>query len=237
MRAPLLLALALPLVAQAPAPPQVPAQPRAEAILARVDRLRHPWPAFTVELTMISGRSSQRWRVMARENGDVRLDGLSEAEKGRGVLQKGDDLWLLLPGTKHPIRVTPQQRLLGPAAAGDVARTRLREDYRVTALGEVSFDGRACWRLDLAARRPALSARTVRLWVDRATGAPLQAEFHLASGKLARTAQFAPPVEAEGRAVLSRMTLVEADGSTATLLFTHWHPGGVDPGKFLLPGS
>ncbi|MDE3032788.1 MAG: outer membrane lipoprotein-sorting protein [Acidobacteriota bacterium] len=231
MRAPILLALALPLMAQAPALSQ------AEAILARVDRLRHPWPAFTVELTMVSGRSSQRWRVMARENGDVRLDGLSEAEKGRAVLQKGDDLWLLLPGTKHPIRVTPQQRLLGPTAAGDVARTRFREDYRVTAQEEVSFEGRACWRLNLAARRPALSARTVQLWVDRATGTPLQAEFHLASGKLARTARFAPPVEAEGRAVLSRMEVVEADGSTATLVFSHWHPGGVDPGKFLLPGS
>lgn len=237
MRAPFLFALALPLVAQAPALPQAPAQARAEAILARVDRLRHPWPAFTVDLTMTSGRSSQRWRVMARENGDVRLEGLSDAEKGRVVLQKGDGLWLLLPGTKHPIRVTPQQRLMGPAAAGDVARTRFQEDYRVTALAEAPFEGHTCWHLDLTAKRPVLSARTVQLWVDRATGAPLQAEFHLASGKLARTARFAPPVEAEGRAVLSRMELLEADGSTATLVFAHWHPGGVDPGKFLLPAS
>jgi len=229
MRASALLLCVVPLAAQAPVPPQ------AEAILARVDRLRHPWPAFTVELTLEAGRSSQHWRVMARENGDVRLDGLSDKEKGRAVLQLGDDLWLLLPGTKHPIRVTPQQRLMGPAAAGDVARTRFREDYRVTAMAEAPFEGHPCWCLDLTARRPVLSARAVRLWVDRATGAPLQAEFHLASGKLARTARFAPPVEAEGRAVLSRMDLVEADGSTATLRFARWHPGGVDPGKFLLP--
>lgn len=231
MRRLLLLACATPLVAQAPGLAQ------AEAILARVDRMRHPWPAFTVELTLDAGRATQRWRVAARENGDVRLDGLSDREKGRAILQTGDDLWLLLPGTRRPIRVTPQQRLMGPAAGGDIARTRFHQDYRAVALAEEALDGRPAWRLDLEARRPALSARTVRLWVDRATGAPIQAEFRLASGKLARTARFGPPVQAAGRTVLERMEVLEPDGAKATLTFDHWRPGGVEAAWFVLPGS
>ena len=230
MRRPALLLLAASLAAQAPAP-------RAEEILARVDRFRHPWPAFTVELTVAAGKAVQRWRVAAREDGDTRLDGLSDKEKGRAVLLAGDDMWLLLPGTKRPLKVTPQQRLLGPAAGGDVARTRFREDYRAEGLAEESLDGRPCWRLDLVAKRPALSARTVRLWVDREDGAPLRAAFFLASGKLARTADFAPPARALGRPVLQGMTLTEPDGSKATLTFAHWHPGGVDPAWFELPGA
>lgn len=242
MRLPALLLCVLPLVAQAPpellpAAAKAPSAAQAEEILARVDRLRHPWPSFTVELALASGKASQRWRVATRENGDARLDGLSEKEKGRAVLMRGDDMWLLLPGTKRPLKVTPQQRLLGPAAGGDVARTRFREDYRVEDVASDTLEGRPCWRLELTARRPVLSARTVCLWVTREGGTPVLAAFHLASGKLARTARFDPPVLVSGRLVLSRMALTEPDGSSATLSFSHWHPGTLNAAQFELPGE
>lgn len=227
MRAPFLLLLAaLPLLAQS-----------GEEILARVDRLRHPWPAFTVELAMKAPGVVQRWKVSARENGDARLDGLSEKEKGRSILLLGDQMWLLLPGTKRPVKVTPQQRLMGPAAGGDVARTRFREDYAVQAVAEEPLDGRDCWRLDLGAKRPALSARQVVLWVAKEGVLPLKAEFRLASGRLARTARFGPPVQAHGQPVLSRLEIEETGGGKAELTFANWTRGGVAPGAFDVPGT
>lgn len=206
-----------------------------EEILARVDRLRHPWPTFTMELTLKAPGVSQQWKVSARENGDARLDGLSLKEKGRAVLLKGDQMWLLLSTSKRPVKVTPQQRLMGPAAGGDVARTRFREDYAVQTLAEETLDGRDCWRLGLVARRPSLSARQVVLWVARDQILPLRAEFRLASGKLARTAVFGPPVQSHGQAVLSRMALEEPSGARAELLFGNWGKGGVDAAAFELP--
>ncbi len=220
----LLLFAALPALAQS-----------GEEILARVDRLRHPWPSFTMELTVKAPGVSQQWKVSARENGDARLDGLSPKEKGRAVLLKGDQMWLLLSTSKRPVKVTPQQRLMGPAAGGDVARTRFREDYTVQAFAEEALDGRDCWRLDLVARRPSLSARQVVLWVARDQVLPLRAEFRLASGKLARTAVFGPPVQSHGQAVLSRMALEEPSGARAELLFGNWGKGGVDAAAFELP--
>ena len=230
MRALLLPLAALPLLAQSPAPDGA-------EILARVDRLRHPWPAFTVELTVKVPKAAQRWKVSARENGDARLDGLSEKEKGRGVLLRGDDMWLLLPGAKRPVKVSPQQRLMGPAAGGDVARTRFREDYVVREVAEEPLEGRPCWRPELAAKRPSLSARQVVLWVTKEGSLPQKAEFRLASGRLARTAHFGPPVQAHGRPVLSRMELEEAGGAKVELAFGNWSPGGVAPGVFDLPGQ
>ena len=218
------LLVALPLVAQS-----------GEEILTRVDRMRHPWPAFSMELTVKDAKVAQRWRVSARENGDARLDGLSEKEKGRSVLLLGDQMWLLLPGTKRPVKVTPQQRMLGPAAGGDVARTRFRKDYRILALGEDTLDGRSCWHLDLAARSALLSARSVRLWVLKERLIPLKAEFYLASGKLARTALFGQPVQALGMTVLSSMELAEPGGARAELLFSDWSKGGVEADLFELP--
>ncbi len=220
----LLLAAVVPALAQS-----------GEEILARVDRLRHPWPSFTMDLTLKAPGVSQQWKVSARENGDARLDGLSKKEKGRAVLLKGDQMWLLLPGTKRPLKVTPQQRLMGPAAGGDVARTRFREDYTVETLAEESLDGRASWRLELAARRPALSARKVILWVAKEGTLPLKAEFRLASGKVQRTALFGAPVESHGQPVLSKMVIEEPSGGRAELLFGNWGKGGVDASAFELP--
>jgi hypothetical protein len=208
-----------------------------EDILARVDRLRHPWPAFTMELTLRASGATQHWKVLARENGDARLDGLSPKEKGRSVLMLGDQMWLLLPGSKRPLKVTPQQRLMGSAAGGDVARTRFREDYLVQTLAEENLDGRSCWRLELTAKRPSLSARQVVLWVAREGNLPIRAEFRLASGKLARTAQFGPTTLAQGQPVLSTMSIEEPSGAKAELTFGSWGRGGVDPALFELPGS
>jgi len=220
----LLLLAALPVLAQS-----------GEEILARVDRLRHPWSAFQVELTVQDGKVTQRWRVSARENGDARLDGLSAKEKGRAVLMLGDQMWLLLPGSKRPLKVTPQQRMMGAAAGGDVARTRFRKDYMVRELNEDVLDDRACWRLDLAARTTALSARTVRLWVAKERLLPVKAEFLLASGKVAHTALFGPPVQALGQPVLSWMQLAEPGGAKAELTFSGWLKGGVEAELFELP--
>ncbi|MDP1831116.1 MAG: outer membrane lipoprotein-sorting protein [Geothrix sp.] len=208
-----------------------------EEILARVDRLRHPWPAFSVELTVKDAKTSQRWRVSAREDGDARLDGLGDKEKGRAVLMLGDQMWLLLPGSRRPLKITPQQRMLGPAAGGDVARTRFRKDYTVQELNEDALDGHPCWRLELAARTPTLSARTVRLWVEKDRMLPVKAEFHLASGKLARTAVFGPPVQVLGQPVLSWMDLIEPGGAKVGLVFSGWTKGGVDADLFELPAT
>jgi len=207
-----------------------------EEILAKVDRLRHPWPSFTMELTMKAPGLSQTWKVSSRDNGDARLDGLSAKEKGRSVLMLGDQMWLLLPGSKRPVKVTPQQRMMGPAAGGDVARTRFREDYTVQTLGEEAMEGQACWRLELTARQPSVSARQVLLWVAKEGSLPLKAEFRLASGKLARTARFGPVVQSHGQPVLSHLSIEEPSGAKAELSFDNWVRGGVAASVFDVPG-
>lgn len=207
-----------------------------EALLARVDRLRHPWPSFEVEVELKDAKATQRWRVLARENGDARVEGLSEKERGRTVLLLGEQMWLLLPNARRPVRVTPQQRLLGPAAGGDIARARFAEEYTVAGSGEDTFDGRACLRLDLEARRPALSFRRARLWVTT-QGVPLQAEFHLPSGRLAKRVLFDPPVQAAGATVLPGMILEEPGGAKAGVRFKNWSPGRHDPALFELPAA
>lgn len=207
----------------------------AEALLERVDRMRHPWSTFSVEVTLKDRKGEQRWRVNARENGDARVEGLSKKEVGRTVLMLGDEMWLLLPNARRPIKVSPAQRLMGPAAGGDLARSRFALDYQIRDVKDEPLEGRACRRLDLQARKPSHSYRTARLWIDKATGIPIQAEYFLSSGKQAKTMRFDPPVAMGGLSVLPGLRVAEPGGAEVSLQFSQWKPGSQDPGLFLLP--
>jgi len=206
-----------------------------EALLERVDRLRHPWPAFSVEVTLKDRKGEQCWRVRARENGDARVEGLSKKEVGRTVLMLGDEMWLLLPNAKRPIKVSPAQRLMGPAAGGDLARSRFALDYEIKDVKEASLDGRACRCLDLQARKPSLSYRTARLWIDKATSIPIKAEYFLPSGKQAKTMHFESPVSLGSLFVLPGLRVVEPGGAEVSLRFAQWKPGSQDANLYLLP--
>lgn len=204
-------------------------------LLARVDRLRNPLPAYSVEVELQAGQETQRWEVQVRDNGDARVDGISPKEKGRSVLMLGDEMWLIVSTARRPIRVSPQQRLMGPASSGDLARTRFASDYAPTATAEELLEGTPCWRVELAARRPAVGFRSARLWVAKAGGRPLRTEFLLPSGKVGRTVRYGDPATAMGRPVLSGMTLEAPAGPRVELRFSHWNSQAPDPRRFILP--
>ncbi len=211
--------------------------PDAAALVAKVDQLRHPWPAFSADLALNDqGRTSQ-WRLSVASNGDSRLDGLAPKQaKGRAVLMKGEQMWLLTPGSKRAIPVTPQQRLIGSAAGGDLARLRLGEDFRPTGLQAADLEGKPCWRVDLEAKRPSVPYRHAELWVLKAGEIPLSARFFFASGKAAQVMTFDPPVEAAGRKVIAGLKLGDPEHpDRATMTLSRWKPGEPDAALFEVP--
>jgi len=207
----------------------------ATALLERVDRMRHPWPAFSVEVAVKDGKGEQRWRVRTRENGDARVEGLSEKEKGRTILLLGEEMWLLLPHAKRPVKVSPAQRLMGPAAGGDLARAKFASEYEIKGIAETEWEGQACHRLELEARRPSLSYRKARLWIARTTGFPLKADYFLGSGKHAKTLFFETPTQIGILQVIPGLHLLEPSGGEAKLSFQRWTPGAQDANLFSLP--
>ena len=205
-----------------------------EEILKRVDRYRYPWPEFFVDVTLQAGKLRQQWRVLVRENGDARVEGLSEKEKGRTVLLLKEDMWLLLPNAKRPVKVSPQQRLLGPAAGGDIARFRFSGDYTLTQERDEVIDGKPSRRLELQANYKKLSYQTAVLWINH-EGAPIKSDFFFASGKLARTARYGAVVPELGNQVLSSLHLEEPSGRSVDLEFSHWKPVRAEDQLFQLP--
>lgn len=114
----------------------------------------------------------------------------SPAEKGQKVLMKGDDFWMFLPGSQRPIRITPTQKLIGDAAAGDVATLSWSEDYSPSQAQAESCDSRACTHLTLKAKQASVTYGRIELWVDTKSAQPLKADLYVVSEKLAKRASF-----------------------------------------------
>jgi hypothetical protein len=130
----------------------------------------------------------------------------SPSEAGQKMLMAGDDFWLLMPGTGRPIRVTPQQKLLGDASTGDIATMTWAEDYAGTVVGEETVDGKPCVKLALTAQRSGVSYARIELYLAKATSEPVQADLYVASDKLAKRATFVVD-KVDGRRQVTEMRL------------------------------
>lgn len=178
------------------------------AILARVDQFRNPIDSFSidVELTAISGTKSdtQKYRVYGRGPDRSVVEFISpQTEKGKYLLMLRDAMWFYLPSASRPIRISPLQRLAGQASNGDVARTSFTADYAATT---ATSDGDA-WRLDLAAKDPAVAYARIQLWVDKTTYEPRRADFYVTSGKLIKRAWYREFGVMDGRNVVTAIEI------------------------------
>lgn len=108
------------------------------------------------------------------------------SEKGQKMLMLGENFYLILPTSRRPVRITPMQKLLGEASTGDIANLTLAGDYD----GQIIEQTDQSIRLDLIAQRKGLSYHRIELWLDRQRHYAQRANLYLASGKLAKRAEY-----------------------------------------------
>ena len=182
------------------------AAPDAQELLTATDAIRNPGRPFAVKVTLTefeAGKQVDTSTLMSysrpAEAGGQFTTLLSFVEPtrdaGKLLLREGNDLWFYDPGTKASIRISPQQRLMGQAANGDVVTVNLAKDYEATLKAEEEvMDGerrtRRAYKLGLTARSPGATYAAVELWVDAENNRPLRARFFAESGRLLKTAFF-----------------------------------------------
>lgn len=182
------------------------AAPAAQQILAASDAIRNPGQPFGMINRLVEYRNG-------KETGDMTLAIYAKAEASGGqfrslirfvapardanklMLKNGNDLWFYDPASKASIRMSPQQRLLGQAANGDVVSVNLARDYQAELVAEEDIqDGerqmRHCYKLALSATAPDVTYHRIELWVETASNRPLKGRFYTESGKLLKTAYF-----------------------------------------------
>ena len=188
--------------------------PDAEALLKRSDTYRNGWPSYVVQVKITdyeAGKSDEEhlYEVSQKGADKTYVEFMSPREKGRHVLMVGDDMWIYLPDTSRPVRITPLERLTGDASNGDVARTNYAIDYSPVYLRTEKVGSTDCYVLELTAKSKGATYQRILYWLRTEDARPLRAEFYLTSGKHIKSATFDEYLETSGRPLLRKLTLYD----------------------------
>lgn len=181
-------------------------------ILKKIDAFRAPFEEFVVRVRLTSfenGRRDETALFDAYISGPEKslVIAREHANRGMKLLYVGGDMWIHLPDTHRPLRITPMQRMMGEASNGDIARLSLTEDYAAEEAGLEEVDGVPCRRIVLTAVRESTPYHRVVLLVQAENYRAVRAEFYLPSGMRFKTARYEEYKPLEGRMILTKMTI------------------------------
>ena len=163
-------------------------------IAKKADLIRFPEGSYMMNITIINKKPNNSdvirgYQVLAkdRESTLVKFT-FPQTERGKVLLTLDQDIWIYLPDAGMPIRIPPQQRLIGNVSVGDIARANFSEDYSAKILEIKNIDGTFYYVLNLRAKNDEVTYQKVTYWVQKETFHPLKAEFYTKSGRLIKTA-------------------------------------------------
>jgi outer membrane lipoprotein-sorting protein len=190
------------------------AQPNADELLRRSDSYRNGWPSYFIHVKITNferGKPDEEHLYDVSQKGadKIYVEFMSPREKGRHLLMLGDDMWVYLPDTSRPVRITPLERLSGDASNGDIARTNYALDYTAVFLRTEKLNADECHVLELTAKRKGATYHRIVYWVRASDARPVRAEFYLTSGKHIKSATFDEFGIYDGRPLLRRLTLFD----------------------------
>jgi outer membrane lipoprotein-sorting protein len=188
--------------------------PDANALLKRSDAFRNGWNSYVLKVKIShfqSGKEdeSKLYEVSQKGTEKTYVEFLSPREKGQHLLMLGDDMWVYLPDTSRPVRITPLERLTGDASNGDVARTNYAADYSPVYLRTEKVGNVECYVLDLTAKRKGATYHRILYWLRVQDARPVRAEFYLTSGKHIKSATFDEYAPSSGKELLRKLTLYD----------------------------
>ena len=214
------------LMALLPAQATAKSPPDASELVADADRVRFPDAPFRVRTTVTE-------LVRGGAQREVQLDVMSKKIAGarqfstlaryvaptrdadKAVLFAGARMWYFDPRSRGAIRISPQQRLIGQAANGDVATVNLSVDYAARLVGEETLlDAeqveRRAFRLDLRPRSDGAVYGRIELWVDSGNHRPIKSRFYAASGLPLKVAYYAAYAQQMGALRPTRVFIIDA---------------------------
>lgn len=206
----------------------------AQEIVSKADAIRNPEKPFRSTTVLTEYRSGQpadrnillvyskidpatrQFRNLARYIDPPR-------DAGKMVLL-GSVLWFYDPATKDSVRISPQQRLTGQAAIGDVLTANLAIDYTATLVGEETIEDagkqqRKCWHLDMKAASETATYNHIEYWVEEGTHDPVKAKFYADSGRLLKILYYRAFLERLDGLRPTQAVIIDAvDSSLVTLV-------------------
>lgn len=210
----------------------------AQEIVSRSDEVRNPAEPFRTDITLTeyAGGQERNQDVMAvfskMDPATRQFRNLVQylgppRDVGKRVLLGEGALWFYDPTSKTSVRISPQQRLVGQAAIGDVLTANLAADYSATLVGTETIEDaehkqRTCWHLDLKASDALATYSRAEYWVEQGSDEPIKAKLYSDSGRLLKIAYYRKFEQRLGRLRPGEVVIIDAvDTSLATIVAFH----------------
>ena len=156
-----------------------------ESILRQADARRADGDSFRFSIAIenyedgvLSDRALMSGNAKGMDKTMVQYDEPADM-RGRKLLMTGDEMFIFMPRTRRPVRLTASQRLMGQASNGDVLNVRFQADYTPELTGEETVETAVgpveCLVLELTAKRKGTAYNRIVLYVDRDGFFPVQA--------------------------------------------------------------
>lgn len=137
-----------------------------------------------------AGNTDTDYAVQVRDGDALIRTTAPRRYQGERILIASHAMWYTKPGLRRPISVSPQQRLVGEAANGDIAATQYARDYVPEYGGAVTVNGRDCHKLVLKATHGAVTYAGIVYYLEKSTLLGVKADFMTAAGDVFKTATF-----------------------------------------------
>jgi outer membrane lipoprotein-sorting protein len=198
----------------------------AQDIIAAADKIRNPSQPFRLTSTLVEfvggkPRAQDVLFVFAKEDPvSHRFRNLVRyvdppRDAGKMALLDNHVLWFYDPASKASVRISPQQRLIGQAAIGDILTVNLAADYTGKLVGtetiqDAARQDKACWHLDMAAATDLATYNRVEYWIEQGTSYPIKAKFYSDSGRLLKILYYRGFTEALGTVRPTEAVIIDA---------------------------
>jgi hypothetical protein len=200
--------------------------PSGEEILKKVDQNMFSQNKIVVSRMVIHGERGSRtieaksWQRGTRETFSEFLS--PARDKGTKMLKLQDMLWTYSPSTDRIILISGHM-LRQSVMGSDLSYEDMMEDphlpnlYSAKVSSEETVSGRACWVLDLAARKEDIAYFSRKAWVDKVRYVILKENLYAKSGKLLKSLDVREVMKIQdhwiAKSILYKDVLKEGEGT------------------------
>ncbi|MDR0635657.1 MAG: outer membrane lipoprotein-sorting protein [Treponema sp.] len=166
------------------------ASPTAMELLRRIDD-NEIYDTIQYEGSMIIQYQGRRYvktmRAWARGNSDSFIEFTNREDRGTKYLKTNGRLYVYSPDTEEVMLISGhmlKESMMGSDMSYEdtIDNGSLESRYTPSITGSENWNGRACWILELTAKKRAESYPKQKMWIDKANGDMLHSEQYALSG-------------------------------------------------------
>lgn len=154
-----------------------------ESLLRQSDVGAFAPATFQARLSITRGGDTSEVEIYRASGDRTLLRFLAAKERGKFLLRRGADLWLIAPDAKKPVKLGPSHRIYGAATTEVLFSLHLADDYTIHSTTSEATSAGTLTVFELRAKSPTAPFAEVRYAVDPATARPASALYRARSGK------------------------------------------------------